>query len=103
MARESKYDADKLRNLIKQGAEAQQICDELGIGKQTLKNYHHKLMLEDKAFYEIQGMTTRSVTPKVTKLGLRISPAKMESLGFSIGDKLTIRKIEDGRFELVKA
>jgi hypothetical protein len=102
MARESKFDPEKLRSLIENGTEAQSICQELGISKQTLKNYYHNLMLIDKVFYEISGMSSRSVIPKVSKMGLRISLTKMQNLGFSVGDKVTIRKVEDGKFEVSK-
>ena len=103
MPRTSKYDAQRLRDLINSGKNANEICTELGITKPTLKNYLFKLIQDDKEFYEIPGLGSRMTQPKVTKNGLKFSLQKMEELGFSPGDKIRIQKQDDGKFFVEKS
>lgn len=96
MPRESQYNADKLRKMITEKANANDICQSFGINKATLNNYLLKLMKADKSFYEIQGMDERIITPRVTKLGFKISLSKMKAYGFEEGDEILIQKQDNG-------
>ena len=54
---ESKYDANVLRKLVKEGKTAKEIMTQMGIGhKQILKHHLMKLCATDKAFYEVPGL-----------------------------------------------
>ena len=102
MVKESKFDADTLRRMIKEGNDANEICTAMSIKKTALNAYLLKLMQLDKSFYEIAGMNTRITTPKVTKLGFKISMLKMVNYGFMVGDDVTITKQEDGAILIKK-
>ena len=102
MARESRFDADTLRRMIKESNDANEICTAMGIKKTTLNAYLLKLMQLDKEFYEIAGMTSRITTPKVTKFGFKISMLKMVNYGFMVGDDVTITKQDDGAILIKK-
>lgn len=53
----SKFNAEKLRNLIKQGKNANQIMAEMElVHKQVLKAHVQKLSTIDKVFYEVPGL-----------------------------------------------
>ena len=54
---ESRYDAGRLRHLIKCGMSAREIMKEMDIGhKQILKHHVLKLCATDKTFYEVPGL-----------------------------------------------
>ena len=53
----SKFNADKLRTLIKQGKNANELMNEFGlVHKQVLKAHVQKLSIIDKTFYEVPGL-----------------------------------------------
>ena len=89
---ESTYQADKLRELIKQGKNAREIMDTLDIkSKQVMKQHCLKLIQEDKVYYEIPGLYekgTRNI--KATPKGeIKIGPSVLKSQGadVSAGDE----------------
>lgn len=96
MPRKSKFDADMLRKMIDSGKNASEIANSFGIKKPMLNSYLLKLIQIDKKFYEIPGMDMRITTPKVTKLGFKLSYDKMEGYGFKIGDNVSIDNPEGG-------
>ena len=56
----STYDANKLRNLIKQGKTAKEIMAEFGLThSQVLKHHLLKLCTTDQKYYEIPGLYQR--------------------------------------------
>lgn len=102
MPKESKFDEEKFRNMVKSGATAVEICADFGIQKPTLKNFKLKLMEIDKTYYDIPGMDERIVTPKVNKNGLLISSSKMKAFGYDQGQEVIISKTEDGKIIIEK-
>ena len=102
MAAPSFFDADKLRSLIEQKRTASDIKKELDITQTTLKNHLLKLIQQDNKVYKIAGMGTRDVNPKVTKNGLKITKAKMDSFGFTEDKKVKIEKITDGQIKITQ-
>ena len=54
---ESKYDANLLRNLIKEGKTADEIQEALNLAsRQSLKQHILRLINEDGKFYEVAGL-----------------------------------------------
>jgi len=105
MARgESKFDAVKLRDLIKEGKNAQQIMDAFGVKKPQLKTYLAKLIQLDEQFYKIAGMEERAVggAPKFGKNGLHLSAALLKSYGFNEGDSFKFSAPEAEKIVLEK-
>lgn len=97
------YNPNKLRELILEGKTAPEIMAALGLSSVTFKAHTTKLMFEDKKFYEIPGMSTRSrsTRPSYRTNGILISKNMLEGLPFAQGDKFTI-KVEEGNLILVK-
>lgn len=59
---ESKYDAQKLRELIQAGKSADEIQKELGIvSKQSLRQHVLRLINQDRQFYEVAGLYVRNL------------------------------------------
>ncbi|KHK00205.1 hypothetical protein [Desulfovibrio sp. TomC] len=105
MARgESKFDAVKLRDLIKEGKNAQQIMDAFGVKKPQLKTYLAKLIQLDEQFYKIVGMEERAVggASKFGKNGIHLSAALLTNYGFSQGDEFKVSCLEEGKIVLEK-
>lgn len=105
MARgESKFDAVKLRDLIKEGKNAQQIMDAFGVKKPQLKSYLAKLIQLDEQFYKIDGMEERAVAgaPKFGKNGIHLSAALLKSYGFMEGESFKFSAPEAGKILLEK-
>lgn len=104
MARKSNFDAAKLRLLIKDGKNAQQIMDELGVKKPMLKTYLTRLMMLDEKFYKIAGLEGRAVSgnPKFNKNGLHLSATLLANYGFAEGDTFTFSVPEEGKIVLEK-
>ncbi|WP_075355728.1 transcriptional regulator [Desulfovibrio sp. DV] len=100
----SKFDAMKLRTMITEGKNAQQIISAFDIDKVTLKNHLLKLMQMDEKFYKIEGMDTRAVSgnAKFSKNGLRLSPTLMSNYGFTVGDEFKVSCMEEGKIVLEK-
>lgn len=105
MARgESKFDAVKLRDLIKEGKNAQQIMDAFEIKKPQLKTYVAKLIQLDEEFYKVAGMEERAVAgaPKFGKNGIHLSAALLKSYGFNPGESFKFSAPEAGKIVLEK-
>ena len=104
MPRESKFDAIKLRTLITEGKNAQQIMDAFGIKKNNLKAHLAKLMSLDEKFYKIEGMEARTVSgnAKLSKTGIHLSPTLLANYGFSLGDEFKVSCVEEGKIVLEK-
>jgi hypothetical protein len=104
MPKESKFDAMKLRTMITEGKNAQQLMGALGIEKGTLKAHLLKLMQMDEKFYKIEGMDTRVAagSVKFSKNGLRLSPTLLANYGFSQGDEFKVSCLEEGKIILEK-
>ena len=104
MPRESKFDAMKLRTMITEGKNAQQIMGALGVEKGTLKAHLLKLMQMDEKFYKIEGMDARAVSgnAKFGTTGLRLSPTLLANYGFSQGDEFKVSCLEEGKIVLEK-
>jgi hypothetical protein len=102
--RESKFDADKLRDFVKEGKNAQQIMDAFDIKKAQLKSYLAKLIQMDETFYKIEGMEERAVagTPKFGKNGMHLSAALLKSYGFKEGESFKFSAPEAGKIMLEK-
>ena len=100
----SKFDAMKLRTMITEGKNAQQIIGAFEIDKVTLKAHLLKLMQMDEKFYKIEGMDTRAVSgnAKFSGTGLRLSPALLTNYGFSQGDEFKVSCLEEGKIVLEK-
>jgi hypothetical protein len=107
---ESTYQADKLREAIKQGLSARSIMENLNVkSKQVLKQHVLKLIQEDKVFYEVRGLyekggTTIRATPKGE---LKIGPSVLKSQGAIVaagdefhlsvdGDVIILSKVKTG-------
>ena len=104
MPKESKFDAMKLRTMITEGKNAQQLMGALGIEKGTLKAHLLKLMQMDEKFYKIEGMDARAVSgnAKFGTTGLRLSPTLLANYGFSQGDEFKVSCWEEGKIVLEK-
>ncbi|WP_419778827.1 hypothetical protein [Maridesulfovibrio sp.] len=90
---ESKYDPKKLREMINAGKTADQIQKAIGIAsKQSLRQHVMRLVNDDRMFYEVEGLYTRSGnTVRVGKHGLKLSPKKLDTLGeFPEGTEFTV-------------
>ena len=100
----TKFDAMKLRTMITEGKNAQQIINAFDIDKVALKSYLLKLMQMDEKFYKIEGMETRAVSGnvKIGTMGHRLSPTLMGNYGFEIGDQFKVSSLEEGRIVLEK-
>lgn len=100
----TKFDAIKLRTMITEGKNAQQIISAFDIDKVTLKNYLLKLMQMDEKFYKIEGMESRAISGNVKfgTTGLRLSPTLLANYGFSQGDVFKVSCLEGGKIVLEK-
>ena len=103
MPKPTKFDANKLREMIAENKTAQEMLDHFEIKKPMLKNYLSKLMMIDKKFYEIEGLSSRAVSSNLTvnKLGLRIGASLLSSYGVSVGDEFKF-SVVDGDIVLKK-
>ena len=101
---ESKFDAVKLRGLIKEGKNAQQIMDAFDIKKPMLKSYVARLIQLDEEFYKVAGMEERAVAgaPKFGKNGIHLSAALLKSYGFKEGETFKFSAPEAGKIILEK-
>ena len=86
MPTRSKFDAEKLRDLITDGKTWDVIESELKVSTNTLNNHLLKLIQLDGKVYTIEGTGVRNTVPKVTKNGLKITKSLLESYGFAEGD-----------------
>ncbi len=67
----SKYQPNELRKCISENLHVDAVLKRLKIAnKQTLRKHLHRLMNEDKAFYDIHGLSERNANPTVHKNGI---------------------------------
>ncbi len=103
---ESKYDPRILRQLVKEGLDASQIMDRMGIKhRQTLKQYILKLISTDRVLYEVKDLYLKdSKRPKVNQQGILKINLKVHDLGdvqVNEGDEFSVEIIE-GKIVLTK-
>jgi len=103
---ESKYDPKILRQLLKDGLDAQQIMETMQIKhKQTLKQYILKLISTDRVLYDVKGLYLKdSKRPQVNQFGFLKVNLKAHDLGdleVNEGDEFAIEVIE-GKIILTK-
>lgn len=96
MARETKFDADKLREMVLEDKTANEIAKSFDISKPMLKAYLYKLSCLDKKHYEAPGMDERFIATKIKKNGLNIPLEELTECGFALGDTVSFEKQGDG-------
>ena len=101
MPTRSKFDAEKLRDLITDGKTWDVIESELKVSTNTLNNHLLKLIQLDGKVYTIAGTGVRNTVPKVTKNGLKISMTLLESYGFAKGD-VKIERLGDKEIKITQ-
>lgn len=94
MAKETKFNPDKLRTMISEGKNANEIMAAFDIKKPALKLFQARLMNIDQQFYAIPGLEERAVGSQVEfkKGGIKLSPVRLEGFGFKLGSKFNIVK-----------
>lgn len=102
----TKYDPDRLRELIEQGRTAKEIMKELGIARYTLNEHLLMLQRKDKKVYHIDGLfdytDEKRQRNKVRKHdGILIPPSLIEKSALNPGDKYEIL-VEKGHVVLKK-
>jgi hypothetical protein len=102
----TKYDPDKLRELISEGKTAKEIMKELKIARYTLNEHLLMLQREDKKIYNVEGLfdfsDEKKQKNKVKKYeGIYISPKVLEQSGLEPGDTYEVT-IEKGKIVLRK-
>lgn len=97
MAKQTKYNESRLRDLISSGKNVKEIMADMNITRTQFDSYHRKLMVSDGKFYNVEDPAGRNTIPKVTKTGLKISSDKIKSYGFKEGDKITIFNEKPGK------
>ena len=103
---ESKYDPKILRQLLKDGLDAQQIMETMQIKhKQTLKQYILKLISTDRVLYDVKGLYLKdSKRARINQFGFLKVNLKAHDLGdleVNEGDEFSIEVIE-GKIILTK-
>ena len=101
MPTRSKFDAEKLRDLIKAGKTWDVIERELKVSTNTLNNHLLKLIQLDGKVYTIAGTGVRNTVPKVTKNGLKITKGMLDSCGFTEG-KVKIEKVNNKEIKITQ-
>lgn len=102
----TKYDPDRLRELIEEGKTAREIMKELKIARYTLNEHLLMLQREDKKMYHIEGLLdfsgARRQKQKVRKYeGIVISPKILEKSELEPGDTYEVL-VEKGKIILKK-
>ncbi len=99
----SKYDPEKLRALINANKTAPEIQHELDLSPLTFKAHLLKLINEDKQFYAVKGLSTRtrSTRPICKKNGIMITTKMLEPFPVELGDKFELSS-QDGKLILTK-
>jgi hypothetical protein len=103
---ESKYNPTILKQLITENLDAAQIMERMGIKhKQVLKQYVLRLCSEEKAYFEIRGLYTKSTTrPRVNSKGqlvLNLESFLPEHIDVLPGDEFSVT-VEDDKLILMK-
>lgn len=96
MARESKFDSEKLREMVLESKTANEIAKFFNISKATLKSHLYKLSCIDNKLYEAPGMNQRIIDPKIKKNGLNIPLEELMECGFAEGETVSFEKQGDG-------
>lgn len=87
---ESKFDEKVLREMIQNGAHAEDIKQTLGIvSMQSLRQHVMKLCHLDKIYYDVKGLYVRNLKrPQINFKGdLRLTKKMLSDSGFSHGDQ----------------
>lgn len=104
---ESKFDEKVLREMIQNGAHAEDIKQTLGIvSMQSLRQHVMKLCHLDKIYYDIKGLYVRNLKrPQINFKGdLRLTKKMLSDSGFSNGDQfdmaidgntITLKRVTD--------
>lgn len=97
---ESRYQPGLLRQCVNEGLSAAVMMERLGVlHRSTLRKHLHRLMAEDKTFYDIEGLFLRgSSMPKVNQKGrLTINLRGVIVAGQEVqdGDLFQVRVEED--------
>lgn len=92
---ESKFDAQKLREMVLSGCNADQIQEALGVvSKQSLRQHVMKLCHEDQQFYHVPGLYVRNLSrPQINFKGeIRLSKKMLDFPGSTYvhGDQFEI-------------
>lgn len=103
---ESKYNPTVLKQLIKEGLNAMQIMERMGIKhKQVLKQYILRLCSEEKIYHDVSGLYTKSTTrPRVNSKGqlvLSLESFLPEHMEVRPGDEFSVA-FEDDKLILMK-
>ncbi len=101
----TKFNPDRLRNMIGQGKTARQIMKELGISRFTLKEHLLLLQRKDKQYYEIPGLLEEQEAALRTirrRRGYVCSPATLCLPNFRPTDAFEMSEEEDGRIVMTK-
>jgi len=97
MARKSKYDLGKLRDLVASGKTKSEIMEAMNIKNHpTFSNLMLKLMDEDKKYYQVKEARKMKQTKQITiKIGknqtLTLSSKVLAGSGFNAGDTFTVK------------
>ena len=97
---ESKYNPTVLKQLISEKLNAVQIMERMGIKhKQVLKQYILRLCSEEKIYYDVDGIFTKSTTrPRVNAKGqlvLNLESILPEHIQVHPGDEFSVSFEED--------
>ena len=99
MAEKKGTDYDKLRKLVKEGLDADQIKEKMGFDKIIkVQSAVKSLVVKDKKFYEIPNLFGRKkeLSPyvKLTKSGIYILKKKFDKLPFKDEDQFNVEWTE---------
>lgn len=96
----SRYNPTVLKQLIKEGLNASQIMERMGIKhKQVLKQYILRLCSEEKIYHDVDGLYTKSTTrPRVNSKGqlvLNLESFLPEHIEVQPGDEFSVAFEDD--------
>ena len=100
MTEKKGIDHDKLRKLIKEGLDGDQIKEKMGFDKIIkVQSVVKSLMVKDRKFYEIPNLYNRkrwsSPYVKFTKSGIYVLRRKFDKLPFKEGDLFDVKWTKD--------
>jgi len=102
---ESKFDENKLREMITSGKSADEIQKTFGIAsKQSLRQHVLKLINIDRQFYDVPGLYTRNQhNPLINfKKELRLTKKMLAPGNFNHGDKFEIEQMDNHKIVLTR-
>ena len=99
MAEKKGTDYDKLRKLVKEGLDADQIKEKMGFDEMNkVQSVVKTLMVKDRKFYEIPNLFGRkresSPYVKLAKTGIYITKKKFDKLPFKDEDQFNVEWTE---------